>query len=105
MPIVENTPKKLVLQSGSSTLTLDRDASKVTLQRKLMMWGLKPIEFTLAEVVDTAVDAAVDRASGIEVCNTMLIMKGGQGVAMPAADKKEAQANAAVIRRFLGLKG
>lgn len=105
MPITENTPKKLVLQSGSSTLILDKGAGTVTLQRKLLMWGRKPIEFKLSELADTAVDAAVDRASGIEVCNTMLIMKGGQGLAMPAADKKEAQANAAAIRKFVGLKG
>src|SRR5262245_65436118 len=42
MPVTENAPRQLVLKSGSTTLTLDKDAGKVILQRKFLMWNLKP---------------------------------------------------------------
>ena len=50
MPVTENTPRQLVLKSGSTTLTLDKDAGKATLQRKLLIWRLKPIEAPLSDV-------------------------------------------------------
>jgi hypothetical protein len=103
MPIVEKTPERLVLKSGSTTLTLDKAANKATLQRKFLFWQLKPTEAPLSEVTDITVDAGVDRASGVEVCNTMLILHGSAGWAFPAADKKDAEANAAALRQFLGL--
>jgi hypothetical protein len=103
MPITENTPRRLVLQSGSSTLTLDKEAGKASLQRKLLLWKLKPVEAPLSAFADVTVDAAVDRASGVEICHTMLTTRAGAGWALPAADKKEAQTNAAAIRSFLGL--
>jgi hypothetical protein len=94
MPVTENTPRQLVLKSGSTTLTLDKDAGKATLQRKLLIWRLKPIE-------DVTVDTAVDRASGVEVCHTMLVRRTGEAWALPAADKKDAEINASAIRDFL----
>jgi hypothetical protein len=69
MPVTENTPRQMVLKSGSTTLTLDKDAGKATLQRKLLIWRLKPIEAPLSDVSDVTVDTAVDRASGVEVCH------------------------------------
>ena len=57
----------------------------------------------LADTSATEIAAGVARASGIEVCNTMLVTKGGAAWAMPAADKKDAEATAAAIRGFLGL--
>jgi hypothetical protein len=103
MPIIERTPQRLVLKSGSTTLTLDKAANKATLQRKFLLWGLKPAETPLSEVIAVTMDTAVDRASGVEVCHTMLVMRGGQGWAFPAADKTDAEANAAALRDFLGL--
>ena len=41
MPITEKTAKKLVLQSGSTTLTLDKDAGTVSMQRKMLMFNPK----------------------------------------------------------------
>jgi hypothetical protein len=64
---------------------------------------LKPTEAPLSDINDVTVDAAVDRASGVEVCSTMLIMRTGAGWAFPAADKKDAQASADAARQFLGL--
>ena len=101
MPVTENTPRQLVLKSGSTTLTLDKDAGKATLQRKLLIWRLKPIEAPLSDVFDVTVDTAVDRASGVEVCHTMLVRRTGEAWALPAADKKDAEINASAIRDFL----
>ena len=103
MGIAENTAQRLVLKSGSTMLTLDEETGKLALQRKLLMWRLKPLEAALSEVTDVTVDTAVDRASGVEVCHTMVVLRGGQGWALAAADKKEAQRNATVMREFLGL--
>ena len=101
--IVESTPQRMVLQSGSTTLTLDKTAGKATMQRKLLFWNLKPMETPLAEVANFEVDVGVDRASGIEVCNTMLVTRAGAAWALPAADKKDAETTAVAMRGFLGL--
>jgi hypothetical protein len=101
MAIIESTPRRLVLKSGSTTLTLDKDVGTVKLQRKMLMFALKPVEHPLTDIADVTIDAGVDRASGVEVCNTMVIMRSGEGWAMPAADKKDAEASAAAIRTFV----
>jgi hypothetical protein len=103
MAIIESTPRRLVLQSGATTLTLDKDANKASLQRKLLMWKLKPVEQPLSEIVDITLDAGMDRASGVEVCNTMVVSRGGAGWAFPAADRKDAATTAQRLREFLGL--
>ena len=91
MPILENSESRLSIKSGSTTLTLDKTSSKITLQRNLMVWQQKPVEKPLSEVVSVSVDAGVDRASGVEICHTMVIFKAGDARALPAADKNEAQ--------------
>jgi hypothetical protein len=103
IPISERTAQRVVVTSGSTTLTLDKGAGTAALQRKLLLWKLKPSEASLADIVDVTVDAAVDRASSVEVCSTMLVMRSGVGWAFPAADKKDAQASADAAREFLGL--
>ena len=102
--IVESAPQRMVLQSGSTTLTLDKNAGKATLRRKLLFWNLKPLELSLAEVAELSVDAGVDRASGVEICNTMLVTRAGAAWALPATDRKEAETTAAAMREFLGLQ-
>jgi hypothetical protein len=103
MPITETTPQQLILKSGSTTLILDKSAGRGTLQRKFLLWRLKPVETPLSEITDVTIDTAVDRASGVEVCHNMLITRGGMSWAFPAADKKEAETQAAAMRDFLGL--
>ncbi len=105
MPITENTSKRFVVKQGSTVLTLDKDAGKGVMTRKLLMFNLKPIEFALADVTGVDVDAGMDRASGIEVCNAMIITKAGAGYAVPAQDKKDAEVTAAAMKKFLGIKG
>ena len=104
MTTVESTPGRIVLKSGSTTVTLDKDAGKASLERKVLLWARKPVEKPLAEIADVTVDAVVDRASGVEVCNAMLVTRGGEGWALPAADKKDAEKAAAAMRDFLGFK-
>ena len=104
MPITESTPRRLVLKSGSTTLTLDKNVGKATLQRKFLVWRLKPVEASLSEITDVTVDIAVDRASGVEICQTMLVLRTGQGWALPAADRVGVQENSGAIRGFLELK-
>jgi len=77
MPIMESTPQRLVLKSGSTMLTLSRESGKAVLQRKLLFWSLKPLEAPLSNISEVNVDAAADRASGVEVCSTMLVMTTG----------------------------
>ena len=49
---------------------------------------MKPIEAPLSDISDVTIDTAVDRASGVEVCHTMLVRSTGEAWALPAADKK-----------------
>ena len=103
MGIVESTPRRLVLASGSTTLTLDKDAGKATLQRKMLFWNLKPSELPLSEVASVTLDKAVDRASGVEIFHTMLVTRAGAAWAFPADDKSEAEKNMAALQEFLAL--
>ena len=77
MTKIERAPQRLVLQSGSTTLTLDRSEGKATMLRKLLFWARKPIERPLSEIAEVTVDTNVDRASSVEVCKTMLVMRDG----------------------------
>jgi hypothetical protein len=103
MTNIERTPEKMTLKSGSTTLTLDKQAGKATRQRKVLLWARAPVERPLNEISDVTVDAAMDRASGVEVCSTMFVMRDGVGWALPAADKRDATATTAAVRDFLGL--
>ena len=101
MSIIESTPKRLVLRSGSTTLTLDRDSGKATLQRKILLWSMKPTETAIGDIKDVTIDAAVDRASGVEAYSTVLVLISGAAWAFPSADRKDAEINANAIRQFL----
>jgi hypothetical protein len=101
--VIARTPKLLTLQSNSTMLTLDKDAGKAVLQRKLLLWSRKPQETPLSQLQDVSVAAAVDRASGVELCNTVLRTRAGATWALPAVDKNDAERTAATLRDFLGL--
>ena len=55
MANIESTPRKLVLKEGSTTLTLEKESGKATLQQKVLLWNKKPVEFALSEIDDVAV--------------------------------------------------
>ena len=100
---IERAEQQLVVQSGSTTLTLNKASGKASMQRKVLLWARKPIERPLADIVSVNVDANVDRASGVELCSPMLVMRDGSAWALPHADRKEATASAESIRGFLGV--
>ena len=103
MTTIERTPQRLVLKSGSTTFTLDRNAGKATMQSKFLFWAQKPRERPLADIVGVNVDAGIDRASGVELCNPMLVMRDGSAWALPHTNRKDATETAAAIRDFLGI--
>ena len=79
MTTIQRDQQRLVLQSGSTTLTLDKNAGKAIMQRKLLFWKRKPIQRPLFEIADVRVNTSADPASGAEICNTMLVMRDGGG--------------------------
>lgn len=103
MTTIERAPQRLGLQSGSTTLILDRTAAKATMQSKFLFWARKPRERLLADIVAVNVDANIDRASGVELCSVMLVMGDGSAWALPHTDRKDATAAADAIRDFLGI--
>ena len=103
MTNIERSPQKMILKSGSTTLTLDKEAGKVTRQRKVLLWARHPTESPLSDIAEVKVDAATDPMSGAEVCSTRLVLRSGVGWVLPAADKKDATATTAAVREFLGL--
>jgi hypothetical protein len=103
MTNIERTPQRMVLKSGSTTLTLDKEAGKVIRQRKVLLWARHPTESSLSDIAEVKVDAATDPMSGAEVCSTRLVLRTGVGWALPAADKQDATATTAAVREFLGL--
>jgi hypothetical protein len=100
MTNIERTPHKMILKSGSTTLTFDKQAGKVTRQRKVLLWARHPTESALSDIAEVKVDAATDPSSGAEVCSTRLVLRTGVGWALPATDKNDATE---AVREFLGL--
>jgi hypothetical protein len=45
MTKIELTPRRLVLKEGSTTLILDKESERATLQQKILLWSKKPVEF------------------------------------------------------------
>ena len=103
MPVTESATNRLVLKSGSTTLTLNKQTGRAILQRKVVVWRLKPSEADLSQIADVSADVAVDRASGVEVWHTMLVFHAGEAWAFPAANKQETHDNITAIRKFLNL--
>ena len=101
--IVENTPQRLALKSGSTVLTLDKGAGTATLQRKVMFVPLKPTIVPLADVADVTLDTVTDPMSHAEIDHAMLKLRAGGAWVLAANDRKSAQAAIAAIRGFLGL--
>jgi hypothetical protein len=103
MITVESTPQRLVLRSGSTTITLDKSAGRAILERKLLIWARKPVEHPLASVTQAKVITNVDPASKAEICSALLTVREGGGWVLSARDKQDATAAVAAAREFLGL--
>ena len=94
----------MTFQSGSTILVPDKGENRATMQRKFLFWRLKPREAVLADIKQVTVNKLVDRASGVEVCNTMLVLNTGKAWALPASDVNDAETTALAMRNFLGLR-
>ena len=103
MAIVENTAKKLVLKSGSTTLSLDGTAEQMTLESKVLFWKRAPVHAAFKDVADVKIEQNHDPASGAEIYGTMLMLKSGGAWAVSAESKKQAEADAAAIRKLIGM--
>jgi hypothetical protein len=101
--IMESTPQRLVLQSGSTAVALDKTAGTATLQRKMLFFSLKPVEHKLADITDVNLDTVTDPASHAEIDHVMLKLRAGGGWALAADSRKEAQALISQVRQFLGM--
>jgi hypothetical protein len=103
MAKIEDTPRKLVLKEGSTTLTLDKDSGKATLQQKVLLWSKKPIEFGLADIDDIAVKSDKDGLSGALIHHSVLHRRSGEIIVLTTEEAKDASATVKKLREFVGL--
>ncbi len=103
MAIVENTAQKLMLRSGSTTLTLDNAAEQMTLESKVLFWKRAPTHAAFKDVADVKIEQNHDPASGADIYGTMVVMKSGGAWAVPADTRQQAEAEVAAIRKFIGM--
>jgi hypothetical protein len=103
MAKIEATTRKLVLKEGSTTLTLDKDSSKATLQQKVLLWNKKPVEFAFAEIDDIAVKSDKDGLSGAMIYHSVLHRRSGETMVLSTEEAKDAEATVKTLRSFVGL--
>ena len=103
MANIEATPNKLVLKAGSTTLTLDKDAAKATLQKKILLWNKKPVEFALSDIDDIAVKSEVDGVSGAPIHHSVLHRRTGEITVLTTEEAKDAAETVNKLRGFVGL--
>lgn len=100
---LERDSERLVLQSGPTTVVLDKVASKATLEHKSLPWERDPVECPLSSIVGARVSTTADDESKAEICSLTLVMHQGDGWVLAAADKQDATAAATALREFLGI--
>ncbi len=103
MANIEETPRKLVLKAGSTTLTLDKDAGKATLQQKVLLWKKKPVEFALSNIDDIAVKSEVDDMSGAPIHHSVLHERSGEVIVLTTEEAKDAAETVKKLRGFVGM--
>jgi hypothetical protein len=103
MAKIEVAPRKLVLKEGSTTLTLDKDSGKATLQQKLLLWSKKPVEFALSDIDDIAVKSDVDGLSGASIHHSVLHRRTGEIAVLTTEEAQDAAETVKKLREFIGL--
>ncbi len=103
MPIIENTPRRIVLKGDSGTVTFDKDAGAVKVERKLLIFGRKPVEFPFADIDDVAVKSDVDGLSGAPIYHAVMHRRTGDIFVLTTEEGKDAAATVATLRTFLGM--
>lgn len=102
---IEEAPRKLILKSGSTTLTFDKDSGKATLQQKMLLWHKKPVEFPLSEIDDIAVKSDVDGLSGASIHHSVMHRRSGEITVLTTEEAKDAAETVKKLRGFVGLQG
>jgi hypothetical protein len=105
MTHIEETPRKLTLKAGSTTLTLDKEFGKATLQQKMLLWKKKPVEFELADIDDIAVKSDVDGMSGAAIHHSVLHRRTGEVTVLTTEEAEDAAETVKKLRGFVGLQG
>jgi hypothetical protein len=103
MTNIEETPHKLTLKSGSTTLTLDKDSGKATLQQKMLLWKKKPVEFPLSNIDDIAVKSDIDGLSGAPIHHSVLHERTGEIIVLTTEEARDAAETVKKLRGFVGL--
>jgi hypothetical protein len=103
MTNIEETPRKLTLKAGSTTLTLDKEFGKATLQQKMLLWNKKPVEFSLADIDDIAVKSDVDGMSGAPIHHSVLHRRTGEITVLTTEEARDAAETVKKLRGFVGL--
>lgn len=103
MASIEETPRKLVLKAGSTTLTLDKDFGKATLQQKMLLWNKKPVEFALSDIDDIAVKSDVDGLSGAAIHHSVVHRRTGEVTVLTTEEARDATETVRKLRGFVGL--
>lgn len=103
MAKIEDSSRKLVLKDGSTTLTLDKDSGKASLQYKVLLWKKKPIEFALSDIDDIAVKSEMDGLSGAMIYHSVLRRRSGEVAVLTTEEAKDAEATVTALRGFVGL--
>ena len=104
MTQIEETPRKLTLKAGSTTLTLDKEFGKATLQQKMLLWKKKPVEFELADIDDIAVKSEVDGLSGAPIHHSVLHRRSGEITVLTTEEANDAAETVKKLRGFVGLQ-
>ncbi|MEH2518661.1 hypothetical protein V1279_004234 [Bradyrhizobium sp. AZCC 1610] len=104
MTNIEETPRKLTLKAGSTTLTLDKEFGKATLQQKMLLWKKKPVEFELADIDDIAVKSEVDGLSGAPIHHSVLHRRSGEITVLTTEEANDAAETVKKLRGFVGLQ-
>ncbi|KRQ96254.1 hypothetical protein [Bradyrhizobium valentinum] len=105
MTHIEETPRKLTLKAGSTTLTLDKEFGKATLQQKMLLWKKKPVEFALDDIDDIAVKSDIDGLSGAPIHHSVLHRRTGEITVLTTEEAKDADETVKKLRGFVGLQG
>ena len=103
MAKIEDTPGKLILKEGATTLTLDKDSGKATLKQKILLWSKKPVEFALSDIDDIAVKSDKDGLSGALIHHSVLHRRSGEITVLTTEEAKDAAETVKKLRKFVGL--
>jgi len=103
MADIEHTGRKLVLKERSTTLILDKESGKATLQLKVLLWNKKPVEFALSDIDDIAVKSDTDGLSGASIHHSVMHRRTGEIMVLTTEEAKDAKETVKKLRDFIGL--